>query len=307
MEWKKLFKLPSNTFKCKEYGIIYWEIKNDKVLHQGRLIRGADASSFEIRVEADTAKSLTDHEQQFFGRDKNHIYHAWSKLKNVDRESFVEVGNNYWKDNNLVYFEYETSLKPLKGNDVKSFVYLEGYAKDESFAYYFGRPIKSCVNPLELKLIDSSNHLYAADNNQVYFDGVVLKDSDPSTWVLKDNYFSHDAKSAYYGSHKLPRVNIDSWVPNVDPYSTDKDSVFYMGKKLKNSIPESWILLGNNFSRDSKSLYFCNNKLEKIDVRKFLNLPEKDAKKLLVLQQEALYKRKLSEHELRCIHELNLK
>ncbi|MEB8433373.1 DKNYY domain-containing protein [Cocleimonas sp. KMM 6892] len=307
MNWKKLSDLPNNKFKCKEYGIIYWEIKNDKVFHQNRFIRGADTSSFEVRIEEDSGKVSTDHQQQFFGRDKNHIYHAWDKLKKIDRDSFEEIGNNYWKDKSLVYFEYETSLRPLKGGSLDTFSYLNsGYARDSSFAYYFGKPIKSCKEPMALTMTDSGNDIYARDNVNVYYDGAALKNSDPSTWEYISNGYSKDAKSIYYGSHKIPRVHLESWKPVSGVYSKDKNSVFYMWFKLKNTDPETWILLGNNFSRDSKSLFFSNNLLEGLEVSKFLTLPEREAKEQLILHQEILYKRTLSDHEVKSINDLSI-
>jgi len=270
MIWIKLTDLPSQKLISREYKTVYWKIKNNRIWHQHKMIKGADVESFEVRVETNTSDGFTDFEQQFFGRDKHHIYHAWSKQNKIDRDSFEEVGNNYWKDKNLVYFEYETSLRPLKGSTLKDFIYLNSpYARDSQFAYYYGKPIRSCKSPKNLKMTTSNNKLFAQDKDNIYYEGAALKNSDPATWTFDEDQFSHDSNSVYYCSSKLPRVNIESWKRVSGVYSKDKSSVYYMWFKLKDAQSKTWLLIGNNFSRDSNNLYFTDSILEGLGTKNF--------------------------------------
>lgn len=305
MKWTKLSQLPNKSLTCGPYKITYWAIKNNKVWHQDRMLRSADPDSFEVRIKEDSEPVTEYPIHEFFGRDKNNVYHAWNKIKSIDRNSFEFIGSQYWKDKHLVYCEYETSLKPLKGNDVENFINLDGYARDSQFAYYFGKPLKACKDPMSFRLIAENNPVYAADSGTVFYDGGSLKGSDPKTWkLLTDDGFSGDAKGVYYGSRKLPRVDLESWEKVSNSYSKDKRSVFHMNRKLKDADPQTWELFGWMFSKDDKSMYCGDTKFEDFDMELFLNSTDQQAKELLVSHTEILYRRSLAPRELNAVNAL---
>ena len=226
--WKKLIDF-QNQKVIGVCNIIFWKIENNKVWHQWKKLTSADVDSFEVYVDND-----------FIARDKDYVYHAWSKLKKVDRNTFQKAEGPYWKDKNYIYFEYETSLKPLKGLDAKHFVYLDnGYAFDNHYAYYYGRAIKTCKNPQNLEII-KANKTYAKDNENVYYDGASLPNVDVATWQLLGNGYSKDKKRIYYGSKKLPRVDMDTWEHISHTYSKDKNRVYHMFLVEKDANPDDW-------------------------------------------------------------------
>ncbi|MBR0572908.1 MULTISPECIES: DKNYY domain-containing protein [Pasteurellaceae] len=190
MMWKKLTEYPNEKVIDKEFNkIIYWEIQDGKIVHQKRILRSADIETFEIYQSSDTV---------FIARDKNNIYHAWSKLSKVDRDSFVALGNGYWKDKNVAYIENETSLTQLKGLDAQDFCVLgNGFAYDKNFAYYFGRVIKSCSDPQTLTLVNADDY-FAMDSENIFYESGVLKGADKETWKLLGNGFSRDKKSVFF-------------------------------------------------------------------------------------------------------------
>lgn len=47
MAWQKIIDLPDQRF-IGPYGIEYWRVAEGQVFHQGRLLRKADAASFEF-------------------------------------------------------------------------------------------------------------------------------------------------------------------------------------------------------------------------------------------------------------------
>ncbi len=231
MDWIRL-KECSDQKIVGENGIVYWQIKDSIVWHQRRNINVADAESFEIHKGS-----------EFIGRDKKYIYYAWSRVMKIDRDTFEMINEHYWADKDFIYCEYETSLKPLKGMDAKSFVYLDnGYAYDNSYAYYYGRPIKSCKNPTTLTVIADDNvpSIYAMDSENVYFDGSSLKNVDVKTWEYVDSFFSRDKKGIYYGSKKLPRTDLESWEHIYGAYSKDKKHVYRLAWIEEDAKPQDW-------------------------------------------------------------------
>ncbi|MGE8268535.1 MAG: hypothetical protein ACN6PT_06160 [Stenotrophomonas geniculata] len=100
MPWQKIGELPDQRF-VGPYGIEFWRIQKGQVFHQGRLLRKADAASFEF---------IPAH--YFVARDAPAVYHAGTRLPAIDRDSICQ-SDAYWLDNHVVYFEHETSLKAL--------------------------------------------------------------------------------------------------------------------------------------------------------------------------------------------------
>jgi DKNYY family len=171
--WVGLAKLPKMRRVSSEHpSLVLWEIRDGKIWHQGKQLRSADPDTFEIRAD----------EQTFLARDRSHIYHAWTLQKAVDRATFESLGDRYYQDRNRTYLEYETSLKPLKGQDVKRFVVLgSGYARDSVYGYYWGTPLRKCQSPLSLQIVRGDKRWtaeYARDDDHIYYEGAALKDAD---------------------------------------------------------------------------------------------------------------------------------
>jgi hypothetical protein len=261
LETRKIYK--NNSF----YG---WTIKTGFVYHQGRKLKNADSKTFEI-------PSIDD--ETFIGRDKNYIYHSSSKEKTIDRNSFEIICNRYWKDHNNAYYEYESSLKLLKGNDAKNFMVIGGaFARDSKFAYYSGRYIKSCLTPLKLELIGES-YLFAKDGEKIFLEGSSLKNADISTWKELNKGYSKDSKSVYFGSKKLPSAKVNTWKQlDTHPYSIDERSVYIMFLKIKNADPNSWEILNKNYSKDSSKVFYRGRLIENADPNSFIVISENQAK-----------------------------
>jgi len=107
----------------------FWAIKDGRIVHQDRVNRTADVESFELLKGSD-----------FIARDKDFVYNAWTTLKTVDRDSFVPLGDGYFRDEDCGYFDFEASMKPLKSGSAEGLrVIGAGYARDAACAYYSGR------------------------------------------------------------------------------------------------------------------------------------------------------------------------
>ena len=225
MSWKKLADLPGQKV-IGTYGSELWTLRDAKVWHQGRKLATADAASFEI----------FEH-QPLIARAACSIFHARSRLPNIDRNSFRQLGI-YWQDRRSIYFEYETSLKPLAGSDPLTFRDLGGgYGSDAQAAWYWGRRMKNCTRSRHLQVVPD-NDLYASDGEQIYCDGKPLRGADPLRWRILNSEFSGDDQAIYYLERKLPRADPPSWQHIHGAWSRDRKHVFHMHLIEKNAVPE---------------------------------------------------------------------
>ena len=259
--WVNLSTLPGQKLDCKEYGFNYWRIEDGSVWHQRKRIRKADPATFEIR---------SDYDQVFVGRDKDHVYHAWSLVSKINRDTFKSAGGGYWVDQYRAYYEFETSIKPLKGEDARHFKYIGGpYARDAEFAYYAGRVMKSCTDPMLLHLVVDDDCWYAGDKTRVFYDGAELRGADFASWTHVEGGFSKDVSSVYFGSKKLPGAKVASWKIIADNYSRDEKSVYNCCFKLKDVNPDEWQPLSHGYSRDQHNVYYGSSQIEGSDLETF--------------------------------------
>ena len=201
MTWQLLRTLPKQQ-TCSG-GILYWHIRDGTVWHQNRKIRRADPDTLEVfQMRGGSG---------FIARDRHHVYHAWTTLKNTDRASFEHIAANFWRDKNHVYAEHESSLRPIAQADPDTWQLLDnGYARDQNRIYHCDRPLPRGTNPDTWQTLGKG---YARDRNRIYWAGNLLPQSDPDTWqILAANpAFSYDAARVYYYGHPIPQADPADW------------------------------------------------------------------------------------------------
>lgn len=171
MTWQLLKTLPNQR-------ILYgkqprWVIHADRVYYYEYLIRHADSDTFQVWFD------VQNNDYGLLAKDKNHVYFGRKKTK-LDSATIQEY-HCWWTDKNGVYIEDENGLYPIKGADSESFQYIgRSYAIDKNHAYCYNRIIKSCLNPKQLRVLDSEES-YATDGEQIYWDGKPLKGANPQT------------------------------------------------------------------------------------------------------------------------------
>lgn len=257
MIWTKLTNLPNEQLRLSPTSaIVFWQIVDGCVLHQGRKIRKADCNSFEV---------LDGH--SFIARDRNFVFFAWNTVnEEIDRSSFQQLGHGYFVDSKLVYYEYETSLKPLKGATNRGFQIVgNGYARDAEYGYYFGRVIKKCERPTALRQIDQSKFIsdssrssaecMVTDGERVFYESAELKGADPEAWQEIGRGFSMDANSVFFGSKKLGGATPDNWRMIKHPFSTNGVKVYEMGWALENADLATFEILPDGSCRDQYSTF----------------------------------------------------
>ena len=254
MSWILLTSLPNQRHGSPDV-VVYWEVRDGVVYHQGRRQRNADLETFEVQTDT-----------SFFARDKNWVYNAWTCLKKIDRDSFELLGDSYYsRDKNLVYYEYESGVKPLKGECLQHFRYLgRGYARDSKFAYWGGTPLRSCKSPMTFALVDNDEELaFACDEDLVFFEMAVLKGADRKSWHHLESCFSRDDKQGYWCSKKMPRLDVATWeLVEGTSYSKDKKNVYVMDWRLPEARPGTWRQISEDYSTDGVNVYFVRTKLD---------------------------------------------
>ena len=117
---------------------------------------------------------------------------------------------------------------------------------------------------------------YAKDRMNVYMNGHVLENVDPSTFRLKERstwrhrkdestpenkgYFKTNF-NVYFGNKKIDAM-ASSFVDLGGGYAKDSFNVYYFGEKLKGCMASSFEILEGGYAKDSFSVYYRGNKID---------------------------------------------
>ena len=117
---------------------------------------------------------------------------------------------------------------------------------------------------------------YAKDRMNVYMNGHVLENVDPSTFRLKERstwrhrkdestpenkgYFKTNF-NVYFGDKKIDAM-ASTFVELGDGYAKDAFNVYYFGEKLKGCMASSFEILEGGYAKDSFSVYYRGNKVD---------------------------------------------
>lgn len=118
-----------------------------------------------------------------YAKDAKHVYHLKEVLPDADPAAFVAFDGDYAKDAAHVFHVSDRILDPKvtvqEGVDAGTFEYLKAH--------------------------------YARDSKRVYFDGYVVADADPATFVAMDYCYGKDAKHAFNGSSIVEGVDLPTF------------------------------------------------------------------------------------------------
>ena len=121
---------------------------------------------------------------------------------------------------------------------------------------------------------------YAKDKNNVYLDGRVLENVDPSTFRLKERsnwrHRGHWERNestpehrgyyktqfnVYYGDKKIDAMAAN-FVELGGGYAKDSFNVYYFGEKLKGCMASTFEILEGGYAKDSFNVFYHGNKVE---------------------------------------------
>ena len=117
---------------------------------------------------------------------------------------------------------------------------------------------------------------YAKDRMNVYMNGHVLENVDPSTFRLKERstwrhrkdestpenrgYFK-TSFNVYFGNKKIDAM-ASSFVDLGGGYAKDSFNVYYFGEKLKGCMASNFEILEGGYAKDSFNVYYRGNKVD---------------------------------------------
>lgn len=126
------------------------------------------------------------------------------------------------------------TLTKLEGVDVSTFRVLKnGYAKDKNKAYFLGELMVQSHGP-SFKVL---RHLFAKDNQQVFYRSVVVSQQTESFKILNP-YYSKDFEFAYYKGTQIPDADSKTFQVhsrNKDE-AKDKNGYFKSGSRTKKDL-----------------------------------------------------------------------
>lgn len=121
---------------------------------------------------------------------------------------------------------------------------------------------------------------YAKDKMNVYLNGRVLENVDPSTFRLKERsawrHHGHGGEdgpmlayrgyyktqfNVYYGDKKIDAM-ASSFVDLGGGYAKDSFNVYYFGEKIKGCMASNFEILEGGYAKDSFNVYYRGNKVD---------------------------------------------
>lgn len=152
--------------------------------------------------------------------------------------------------------------------------YAQRYEMDRG-RIYFGEELVMYADVQSFKDLGLG---YAKDHYNVYMNGRVLENVDPSTFRLKAHSghrqhgkgkeepathkgYYKTTFNVYYGDKKLDAM-ASSFVELGGGYAKDAFNVYYYGEKVKGAWASSFKYTGNGYAQDSFDAYYRGKKLE---------------------------------------------
>lgn len=276
---EKCKDVDANSFEELEdgnkYGSRYGKDK-DRVYFMGKLLEGADPSSFKIMKDI---RSLA--------KDKKNVYFG-DQLVSEDARNFKIVAKKHAVDSKQVYLFAGKFIHTVEGadpNTFQAFSISHDMFTDKNHLYRGTKKIEG-VQPSEIMILSNA---FWKTRTQVFKQYTPIENVDAESFKVLDRHYSKDKKNVYYDSKVLP---------NCDPasvkflliggekydYIRDREQVFFRGKVIKGADPITFKMLAapedrkefSNFCADRKRVYHMSSVIEGADPKTFKIVPEKN-------------------------------
>ena len=124
------------------------------------------------------------------------------------------------------------------------------------------------------------NPYFGKDNKNVYYQGSVIKGSDPETFqflggvgtLIGATGYSKDKRNVYYLGDIISGADSASFVllDKVEGYGKDNKNVYFMGKKLEYADSVSFKTIGNDYTSDKNGIYYQTEKIAGADPAEYI-------------------------------------
>lgn len=236
------------------------------VYYTDKMIEDADPRSFVILEHFGNSRtSLENMEKNAYSKDKNNVYYKGKTIVAASAEEFKQHQIlNVWATQNSLFF----NGKPIKYIDYKTFVNIGfDFYKDINSVYYEIGLIDG-VFPENLTVI-SPNYI----KDEMFFchvgrlnDGTVIKnlfEADENSFdLIEFNYaFSFDKFGLFFRGIRIDDIDINNISYLGDNYLQDSNNIFCGNIMLKNIDKNAFTLLGSGYASDGKSSFYQAIKL----------------------------------------------
>lgn len=180
-------------------------------------------------------------------------------VPNASPVSFISLGVGYGSDKGKIYYG---SIE-VENADIASFFVLNyGYAKDKSYAYFQGQPI--CKLSCNFRVFKQGNG-YATDNINVYYNGIMLENSNPMVFRLAGDvsypdalFLAADNVCTYLDGQSIEHIDNETITNIGKNFFKDKNHVYYLTTPLNKLNPEEARVLNEYYIADKTKAYFCD-------------------------------------------------
>lgn len=162
----------------------HWELRDEKVYAAGRVLRGADASTFEIL-------------NYLYARDAARVYYSFGTIKEADPSSFQVLDSG--------------ATFSGAGRFLLSF---ESYARDQNhvyhYAYTIGKP--SVVRLADPHTFQSINGRFGRDEKSAFKDHRRVNHARVKSWTLLQGLYSCDDDFCFYDNRRISGADRASFI-----------------------------------------------------------------------------------------------
>lgn len=210
----------SMTINAQRYQSRY-EVRNNTVRYEDRVIANADAASFQILGNG-------------YAKDRNNVYLDGQVLRYVDPYTFRLIGGG---NGNATAGEVVGG----RGHDTEGYYDNRNHNNDHNGR----RPF---------------NPRYVISSFDVYFDGRKVDGAFASSFKDMGNGYGKDSFSVYYYGEKLPGSNSNTFKILEDGYAKDSFTVYFYGEKTKGSA-STFKVLGDGYAKDAFDVFYYGEKV----------------------------------------------
>lgn len=258
---KKIFKLIGMMVLFGNIGFSEYKARDGKVYYNNNLVvKNLDVNNFKVLGNN-------------YVTDDNKIFFMNLEMKRVDLPTFEVLANQLSKDKNNVYYKDEV-FPDLSAADLKIYndeddrvVYVQSNEKMYAFTDLEIRELQG-VNLASFEVLKNG---YSKDNKKIYYEGIVLENSNPTTFKILNKGYSKDINNVYYLSEPIQGANPKAFNALSDSYATDGKNVYYGNKAIKGADLLTFEAINDYpfYSKDKNGVYYNGVKIPSADSKTF--------------------------------------
>ncbi len=192
-------------------------------LNQSPILSAKEFNLLVTKADPNTFKII--YEQSHLAIDKSNVYMNGKILPDIDPNTLYQVmpDTSYYKDKNSIY-QFTTN-------------FLSG-----SISHFEGKVNRIALSEMKF------NNVYAFDTNHVYYDGKLIQEADPDSFVIlwhtvregcRLGTYAKDNKNVYYEDKLVIGADPNTFEPLLNDYGRDKQGVYKDGK-IDHTLPKNF-------------------------------------------------------------------